>query len=135
MTDRTITTTAPAETQVVEAADTTRESRRYLAPPVDIYEVPEGLAVVADMPGVGRDGIEVKVENGILTLVGRMAGEEPSTPMLHREFELRDYFRQFRLTDQVDVDNISAELKRGVLRVLLPRRRETLPRQIEVKVG
>lgn len=134
MTENTMTTTEPVPAPAKAEAPATREERRYLAPPVDIYETDGGLCVMVDLPGVEPQGIEIQVDNGHLTIVGHVtpqAGLEP----VYREFELNDYFRQFRLNEAVDQEKINAELKQGVLQVLLPRRDAVQPRQIEVKVS
>jgi len=126
---------AIATTETVPAAETpaTREEQRYLAPPVDIHETADGLCVTADLPGVAPKDVDVRVENGILTIAGRVAAGTDAGS-LYQEFTLADYFRQFRLNEEVDQERISAELKQGVLRVLLPRRAENQPRRIEIQV-
>jgi len=123
-------TVATQEQQKVPA---TREDERAITPPVDIFEVEEGLAVVVDMPGVGKDGVEIHVENGILTIKGT-AKADTKGDALYREYELADYFRQFKLSDTVDQEKIKAELKAGVLSVLLPKAEKAKPKKITVKV-
>jgi len=122
--------TNPGEQAVTE----TREDDRYLVPPVDIFETEEGLAVVADLPGVSLEGLDVRVDDDILTIKGRTAVEVTGEP-LRAEFELGDYYRQFRLGEQIDQERIRAELKHGVLRVTLPRVQKVAPRQIKVDVN
>ena len=112
----------------------TREETRFRVPPVDIYETSEGIEVLADLPGVPPDGVEVKVDNGILTISGRVAKPSESAD-IYREFTLLNYYRQFQLNDSVDTGRIDAELKHGVLRVRLPKAEAAKPRQIEVKVA
>jgi HSP20 family molecular chaperone IbpA len=72
----------------------TRTRERYVTPPVDIYETPEGLVVIADVPGVTPDHIDVRVDNHILTIWGQAAHGLPAEPT-YREYELVNYFRQF----------------------------------------
>ncbi len=72
------------------ATEVTRSRERYLAPPVDIYETPDGLVVMADLPGVAKDGVDVRVENGVLTLHGRAGDATPGDPV-YREFELVNF--------------------------------------------
>ena len=79
----------------------TRTRERYVTPPVDIYEMPEGLVVIADVPGVTPDHFEVHVDNHILTIRGQAAHGLPGEPT-YREYELAHYFRQFELSAQVD---------------------------------
>jgi len=126
-------TTVPAKEQRTTELTTTREDSRYLAPPVDIYETDEGLTVVADLPGVKKEELSIRVENDTLTIEGRPAYELHGSPVLE-EFDLLRFFRQFELTDQVDQDRIQAEFKSGVLTVRLPKVEKAKPRRIEVKV-
>ena len=111
----------------------TREPTRYQVPPVDIYEDEDGLALVFDMPGLEREDLDIRVEDDVLTIKGTVTKEDGPLPD-HQEFRLRDYFRQFRLTDAVDQERIGAELSNGVLTVGLPRSERLKPRRIEVAV-
>ncbi len=112
----------------------TREETRYLVPPVDIFETKEALTVVVDLPGVGKDNVDIRVEEGILTIKGSADYEPPVNP-LHGEFNLQGYYRQFELSDEVDQSRISAESKNGVLTLILPKAEKSKPRQIKVKLG
>lgn len=112
----------------------TRAQERYVTPPVDIYEDGTGLTVVADMPGVGRDGLDIRVEDGILTLKGVTSHTAPGTPIA-REYQLMNFFRQFELAETVEVDRIRAELKNGVLTLYLPKKEKAKPRKIEVNLN
>jgi HSP20 family protein len=111
----------------------TRSQERYVTPAVDIYETPEGLIVKADLPGVAKDGLDLRVENNLLTIRGRAAHTAPGE-LLYREYELASFFRQFELSDKVDQLKISAELKNGVLTLNLPKAEEAKPRRIDVHV-
>ena len=113
----------------------TREPARYLTPAVDIYETDDGLHVVADMPGVAPDALDIRLEDRVLTLQGRQAPRPQVAGELAREFELRDFFRQFSLADGFDEEKIAAELKNGVVTIALPKAAATKPRQIAVNVA
>lgn len=110
----------------------TRE--RSVTPPVDIYELPEGLVVIADIPGVTPDRCDVRVDNHILTIRGQAAPGLPGEPT-SREYELVHYFRQFELGAQVDESTIAADLKHGVLTLTLSKVVEAQPRKIAVAVS
>jgi len=112
----------------------TREPERYLTPAVDIYEVDDGIAVVADVPGVTKDGLDIKVDNLVLTIRGTVSRKlrENAT---WREFDLLNYFRQFNLSEAVEIDKISAELRHGVLTLRLPKAEKAKPKQIAVSVS
>ena len=112
----------------------TRTRERYVTPPVDIYEMPEGLVVIADVPGVTPDHFDVCVDNHILTIWGQAAHGLPGEPT-YREYELVHYFRQFDLSAKVDESQIAADLKHGVLTLTLSKVAEAQPRQIAVAVS
>jgi len=114
--------------------EVTRSQERYVTPAVDIYETLEGLVVKADLPGVAKDGLDLRVENNLLTIRGR-AGHAAPGELLYREYELAHFFQQFELNDKVDQLNISAELKNGVLTLKLPKAEEAKPRRIDVHVS
>ena len=98
-----------SEEEISEKEDT-RSQERYVTPAVDIYETLDGLVVKADLPGVTKDGLDLRVENNLLTIRGRASHCAPGE-MLYREYQLSNFFRQFELSDKVDQQNISAELK------------------------
>lgn len=112
----------------------TREETRYMVPPVDIYETDSTLAVIVDLPGVGKDDVDIRVDQGILTIKGKIRYERPKG-LIRGEFGLLDFFRQFQLSDEVDQSKISAESKNGVLTITLPKAEKAKPRQVKVKVG
>lgn len=114
------------------AQEVTREPDRYAVPAVDIYEDGEALVVLADLPGVRKEGLEVKVEQGILTIEGRVDRSPPGTT-LRREFNFVAFFRQFRITESVDTAKIKAALKNGVLRLDLPKAEAAKPRRIPLE--
>jgi len=126
--------TVPAKSETQRAVAETREEARTLTPPVDIFETPEGLGVVADLPGVAKDQVDIRVENGVLTIKGAVAPKEEAEPV-YREFRVANYFRQFQLSEEVDQDKIQAEMRNGVLSINLPKKEAAKPRQIEVKVA
>lgn len=127
-------TVATAEIQKPVIAEGTRNQERYVAPPVDIYETRDGLVVLADLPGVSKDGLDVRVDNNVLTMRGRADYPSPKDGA-YREYELVNFFRQFELSDKVDQQRITADLKHGVLTLTLPKAEEAKPRQIEVRVA
>jgi len=128
-------TVATSETPAMPTtAEDTRTRERYVTPPVDIYELPEGLVVMADVPGVTKDDLDVRVENNILTIRGRASRAMQGAPV-YREYELMHYFRQFELSDKVDQSKIQADLKHGVLTLTLPKAEEAKPRKIAVSVN
>src|SRR5580693_6830125 len=94
--------------------------QRAITPPVDVFENADEVLVVADVPGAASDQIDVRVENGTLTLEARRA-EEGAAPAVAREYDAADYARTFRIPAGVDAANISAEAKNGTVLVRLPK--------------
>lgn len=112
----------------------TRSEETYLVPAVDIYEDDQGLVVLADLPGVQKDALEVRVEQDTLTIQGRAEHLARGNP-IYREYELTGFYRRFRLSEAVDTNRIVAELKNGVLRLQLPKAERSQPRRIEVRAS
>lgn len=112
----------------------TRNPELYATPLVDIYETEDGLTVLADLPGVDKDGLRVNVENSILTIEGKVKPRDDRNYLL-REFEPVNFFRQFELPDMIHQEKIGAELKNGVLSLNLPKAEAAKPRQIQVKIS
>jgi HSP20 family molecular chaperone IbpA len=117
------------------AREETRSQERYVTPPVDIYEEEDGLVVKADLPGISKENLDVRVENGLLTIQTRSAAASAAGSPIYREYEMVNFFRQFELSDRVDQQKISADLKHGVLTLHLPRAEEAKPKKVEVKIA
>jgi HSP20 family protein len=112
----------------------TRAQEHHVPPPVDIYETREGLVLLADLPGVSKETLEVRVAEETLTIQGKAEHKVPGEP-IYREYELSNFFRQFEISDQIDTENIKADLKYGVLKLDLPIAQSAKPRKVEVKVS
>jgi len=112
----------------------TRE-RAEFTPDVDIIERKDSLYLVADMPGVAEDTIDINVEKNVLTISGRAKLEETTAPYrpFMREYDLGDFRRSFTLSNTIDQTGIEATFKDGVLRLRLPKAKEAAPRKIKVK--
>jgi HSP20 family protein len=106
--------------------------RRTAAPPVDVFENADELLIVADVPGVANDGIDLRVENGTLTLTARQADGKDS-PALLREYDEVDFRATYRIPAGVDTGAISAETKNGTLVVHLPKAAAAKARKIVVR--
>lgn len=117
----------------VAQAERTRSGRAY-RPNVDIIENKEELLVVADMPGVSSDSIDVKFENGSLEIHGRVPNRQsPDTRYLLREYGVGDFYRSFQVSEAVDASRITAEFADGVLTLHLPKTEAVKPRKIAIK--
>ncbi len=126
-------TTQPTEQVATREVEPTRTGRIY-SPRTDIYERKDAIVVVADMPGVANDGVDINVEKNVLTITGRVQDDAVKDHTLsYREYQVGDYQRTFTLSNEIDVGKIEASLKNGVLRITLPKSAEALPRKIAVK--
>ncbi len=107
------------------------------APAVDIYEKDGAIVLKAEIPGVDPKDVDVRVENNTLTLRGeRKFDEEVKRDNYHRvERAYGGFSRSFTLPNVVDTEKIKAEFKDGVLRLVLPKREEAKPKQIEIHVA
>ncbi len=126
--------TATDERDVATQREETRSDGPYLSPPVDIYEQEDVLKVIADLPGVDKESVDVRVDDNILTIQGK-AKDDTRGSAVYREYELGRFFRQFELSDEVDPEKISADLKHGVLTLVLPKAEKAKPKQITVNVS
>jgi HSP20 family protein len=103
-------------------------------PAVDILERTNEFVLRADMPGVASNGIDVRYENGTLTIQGQVQPRQPQdTNYWLREYGVGDFYRSFQLGDIIDANGISAECTNGVLTVHLPKIESARPRKIVVK--
>ncbi|MFH1463515.1 MAG: Hsp20/alpha crystallin family protein [Pseudomonadota bacterium] len=109
--------------------------RAVIAPPVDIFENDDGFLIVADLPGVAADKVDIRLENGELTIQGTWSLPEPEGTAMASEYRAADYKRSFYVPDTIDVDGIEAHLAQGVLSVRLPRSEAVKPRSIAVRAG
>jgi HSP20 family protein len=109
---------------------TTRES--FLTPLANIVETKDGYVVEAELPGVGKDGLEVTVENGELTITGRRGTYAGGGKALYRESRSQDYRRVFEIDSSIDTTRIGAKIEQGILTLSLPKAEAVKPRKIVV---
>jgi len=130
MTASTQTTAAPRE----EGAATRQDVA--LLPPVDVVEDSTGITLYADLPGVPRDKLDLRVEGDQLNIEAELALPLPQgmTPS-HAEVSRASYRRAFTLSKELDPEKVSAELSQGVLRVRIPKAEHAQPRKISVQVN
>ncbi|WAC08437.1 MAG: Hsp20/alpha crystallin family protein [Thermodesulfobacteriota bacterium] len=120
---------------VATPAEQTRAGLVF-TPAVDIFETDRELTLLADLPGVKKDGLTIDLDNNQLTIVGEVSPPEGSDEVvLLREYQTGRYFRQFALSDAIDQSKIEASLADGVLRLDLPKVEAAKPRKIAVKTG
>ena len=106
---------------------------RFYVPYTDIYETEDALTVVMDMPGVGRDSLNVTVEKGVLTVEGRIEfGNYEGLDPVYTEYNVGHFMRSFSLSNKIDQDKIKARMDDGVLTLGLPKIEEAKPRRIAI---
>jgi HSP20 family protein len=101
-------------------------------PRVDIYETDKELTLLADVPGVRPEDVDLHYEKGELTLQGTVRPRHGGR-FLAQEYETGDFYRTFTIHESIDASRIEAECKNGVLTVHLPKAEAVRPRQIQVK--
>lgn len=116
------------------AVERLREGRVY-RPNVDIVEEKNELRLLADMPGVTADSIQIDFEDGVLTVQGKVAPRQIEGVCLLQEYGVGDFYRTFRVSEQIDANGIAAEYAGGVLTVHLPKAEAAKPRKIEVRTA
>jgi HSP20 family protein len=124
----------PHESGPQQAAGPVATGRQQAyTPPIDIHEGPEGLTLEADLPGATERNLQVQLEDNVLSLYARIDSPAPEgARLVHEEYRLGDYQRSFILSDEVDRERITAELKNGVLRIFLPKAERARTRRIEI---
>jgi len=123
------------EVTTPDGAERTRECQCFV-PRADIYEVEDQLVIVMDVPGADESSIDIVLEKNILTVNTYL---EPVGPegygLAYAEYEVGDYQRSFKLSDDIDREKIDATIRDGVLRLYLPKSKEARTRKIGVKVA
>jgi len=125
------TTTMPETSQKPAPPQASPRTTGTVAPRVDIYESDKAYVLLADMPGVAPDGLEVLAEDDELVIQGRV--NRPPVPPDYQEFELADYYRAFTLTEDLDATDVTATLRDGVLRVEIAKSGRAQPKKIPVR--
>ena len=118
--------------EVEKKQESTIPTRAFL-PITDIFETDQALSVILEMPGVDKDNVDISVENDTLTIQGRIdyskyEGLQP----VYTEYNIGHYVRTFQISGKIDQGQISAELKDGVMKLVLPKAEKAKPRKIKV---
>ena len=126
---------AKAKEEAPAKAERVRPGRVFL-PAVDIFETPEVLSLVADMPGVAAAKVTVDLKDNYLTISGEVApAVGAGETMLEQEYFTGDYLREFHVGSMIDQGKIEATMTDGVLHLVLPKVKQAKPRKIEVKTA
>lgn len=109
--------------------------KKYSVPAIDVFEAQDNFVVALDIPGADKEKIDVSVEENTLVVTAEVKKWNEEWKPLSREFELRDYQRKLRLSNLINVEEISAHYENGVLTLTLPKSEEAKPRKIDVKIA
>jgi len=121
------------KTKIGTTAEQMRSGKVFM-PDVDIYETEKEIILLADIPGVTADRLNISLKDNILTLDGEVEPlESKDETEIFKEFETGRYYRQFTMSQIIDQSKIEAELKDGVLKLVLPKVAAATPRKIVVK--
>jgi len=126
--------TTPVKAQATRPDVESTRGVTFVSPEVDIYETDNELVLVADVPGVPADGLELKLEDNVLEITAHRRSAATAEPS-YAEFKPVSYYRAFQVSDEIDTERIDASLHDGVLRVTLPKAPRAKPRTIAIKAG
>lgn len=106
---------------------------RYYVPAADIFETDEALTLLLEMPGVGKNNVDIQIENDVLRVEGKIdfSAYKDIEPV-YTEYNVGHYARAFTLSNKIDRDAITAQVENGVLTLTLPKLKDALPRRIAV---
>lgn len=121
-------------TEALPASSEERRAGKTIFPKTDILETEENLVLLADIPGVQKDGVEITLERNILSICATVERPEfEDFKMVYSEHPTYDFKRSFALSNEVDQDGINASVKNGVLKLVLPKSSNVLPKKISVQ--
>lgn len=131
-----IKTADPQATQAAAQQQPQHDRERTLVPRVDVLEDETGITLLADLPGVGKDQLELKIDGDTLQIEGAVAQDAPERLQpLYAEVRVPRYRRAFTLSRELDSSRIDASLKDGVLTLRIPKQAHAQPRRIQVQVS
>lgn len=122
------------ETRDDSRGELTRDTAVFV-PRIDIWEDDNEIVLYGEMPGVDKDDLDIQFEDHKLTIHGKVEPRNAGRTLVAGEYEIGDFHRTFTINDGIDVEKISAELRRGILTLNLPKSEAVKPRKIQVKSG
>src|SRR5438132_666969 len=136
MSDSQVTTTSTGSPSTTADGRSDERDTRAIRPLVDVVEDDTGITLFADLPGVPRDQLELKVEGDTLQIEGRVAQATPEgLEATYAEVQLSRYRRAFRLGKEFNAEQIDANLKDGVLKLRIPKHAHAQPRRISIQAS
>ena len=113
-----------------------QQQQPFVVPPVDVFEDASGITLLADLPGVSKERLDVRVDGDALVIEATAATSGPDNlELVYGEAQFASYRRRFTLSRELDTSRIDAQLKDGVLRLAIPKAEEAKPRRIQVNAG
>ncbi len=111
------------------------ENESWMAPLVDIYETDDDYILMANMPGVNKEDVKIKLEDGDLIIMGRKHDNvyDENRHYLMKEIDSSNYYRKFNLSESIDDEKIDAAMENGILKIHLPKVERVKPKTIEIK--
>jgi len=114
--------------------ETAAAEMAVLIPPVDVFEDENGITVKADLPGVSKDNLSIRVDGETLTIEARVSlGETQKLDVVYAEIRVAQYKRSFVLSRELDTTKIEAAIKNGVLNLRVPKLERAKPRRIAIR--
>ena len=115
---------------------TPSKQQRKVRPAADIYETKEGATIYIDLPGVAKDGLDINIDQNVLSVEGEINLDTPDDLQpTYMDIRANMFSRQFTLSSELDINKVDANLKNGVLILSIPRSEQHKPRKIEVKAA
>ena len=134
--DRSVTTTSSSRATAPEQQQRQQPEQRHVVPPVDVFENESSITLLADLPGVAKDQLHVRVDGDTLVLEATAATTGPDQlELVYGEAQYPAFRRHFTLSRELDASRIEAQLRDGVLRLTIPKAEDAKPRRIQVQVG
>lgn len=123
-----------ADDEKVDSWDYALEHETWITPIIDIFETDDNFTVIAKMPGVEKENLKIKLEDGNLVIMGRIDYDNLiNKNYVVKESEIGNYYRKLKLSKGIDLDKIDAQLTNGQLLVLLPKQSGIKPKSIEIQ--
>lgn len=124
------------ERKELQRVESTEDVRKVFTPSVDVIERKNDIVLLADMPGVDMDSVDITIEKNVLSINGKVKYDIPDKHKLYfSEYNIGDYKRSFTISEEIDRDGIQATLKNGVLKIVMPKVDIVKTKKIEVKEG
>lgn len=108
------------------------EQKKVYVPLTDIYETPDNYSLKMEVPGATRENIDIVMEDQELRITVKMAEEEEDKTLKYAEFGNRDFYRSFKVGNDIDRNGIEARLENGVLNILLNKTEKVKPKKIQI---